>query len=518
MWLGVVVLWHSVAACAQNNPSALLRQTFIDFKSHYGEVSQGARAQLTVGHSPTLWVCSDGAARLWIDVNGNLSFQRIEKASSPSEGQTTAAADDQALIARTREFAKTVLTPDQAASFSAKLKQEVLRVVSLPNGDPQRMSGRRIIRLTGPAQFMHAGHFQAMFDPQGRLMRVDLAFLENSRGKALAKSLFPGGTALAASVKPMPEKPVTLGCFYSPREYRFEVSALHTEDEPFLNVQIAGNPFGRDNFDLSSETGTLVPLYVQSKDYRWWSWQHWQQYGRVGTFRGNWMSQSGGSWENANRVMFHRSLTSYAFVQGPPTKTRVLGHGEPKPGEKRYPFGASFDFGQPFYDDLEKCNVAFFYTHGGKVNGIYQMQQQFDVWVHMMPPTGALGQGHLRHLFLVTCSAFTDLREPQSAHLMQTWIRKAKVAGLRTACGTDGEETMLEGTAWEFFGYYNKGDSISDAWTMAMLDENFRQFPVTLAYGSSPEDALQSLRHGRFSDEPAAAKYAAISDWTDAEN
>ena len=158
--------------------------------------------------------------------------------------------------------------------------------------------------------------------------------------------------------------------------------------------------------------------------------------------------------------------------------------------------------------------MAFFFSHGGLIDGTFQLQQQLDVWAKVMPRTTKLGEGELRHIFLVGCSAFTYLREPEGAHLFKTWVREAQIDGLRTACGCDGGASYLEGTSWEFFGYYNKWESISDAWVFGQLDENAAQFPVTVSYGETPEEAVDTLLHGRFSDERAGAKYVVISDWT----
>jgi hypothetical protein len=121
--------------------------------------------------------------------------------------------------------------------------------------------------------------------------------------------------------------------------------------------------------------------------------------------------------------------------------------------------------------------------------------------------------GKLRHLFLDGCAAFTYRREPKSAHLVSTWIRRAPVSGVRTVCGVDGGASLLDRSGWRFFGYYNKGESISDSWAFALLDESVENCPATAAYGKTRAEALESLFFGRFSDEKAQPKAVAISVW-----
>ena len=141
------------------------------------------------------------------------------------------------------------------------------------------------------------------------------------------------------------------------------------------------------------------------------------------------------------------------------------------------------------------------------------MRRGPDVWVMLMPPGRRLGVGNLRHLFLDGCAAFTYRREPQSAHLVETWIRRAPARGLRTACGVDGVSSGLDRSGWRFFGYYNKGESISDSWAFASLDEYIENCPATAAYGKTTGEALESLLTGRFSDQGVEAMAVAISVW-----
>ena len=96
---------------------------------------------------------------------------------------------------------------------------------------------------------------------------------------------------------------------------------------------------------------------------------------------------------------------------------------------------------------------------------------------------------------------------------MKTWIEQAPADGLRTVCGSDGGDSGLDRNGWRYFGYYNKGESISDSWAFALLDEYVENCPATAAYGSTTREALGSLLTGRFNDQRAEAKAVAISLW-----
>jgi hypothetical protein len=312
----------------------------------------------------------------------------------------------------------------------------------------------------------------------------------------------------------MSDKPLTLGCFFDPSEYRFEISALAVEGEPFLNLaQAAGNPFARDNFDLTHAHRVSVASYRKSQDYHWWCWAWWHHYGCVGSFRGNWVENPGGAgWEYPDcHVLHHRSLADYPVIQGPPRQTKAILQSD---GSHLYPYAINETFTSAFYKDLEQCNIAFIFSHGGPIQGVYQVRRGLDMWVKLAPPGRKLGVDHLRHLFLDGCAAFTYLREPQAAHLVKTWIRQAPASGLRSVCGVDGGASLLDRGGWRFFGYYNKGDSISDAWAYALLDEFVENCPATAAYGDTASEATEFLLRGRFTDDKSHAKAVAISIWS----
>jgi hypothetical protein len=97
---------------------------------------------------------------------------------------------------------------------------------------------------------------------------------------------------------------------------------------------------------------------------------------------------------------------------------------------------------------------------------------------------------------------------------VKTWIEQAPVDGVRTVCGGDGGNSDVDRGGWRYFGYYNKGESVSDSWALALLDEWVENCPVTAAFGSTTREALETLLTGRFNDQRAAAKAVAISVWS----
>ena len=56
---------------------------------------------------------------------------------------------------------------------------------------------------------------------------------------------------------------------------------------------------------------------------------------------------------------------------------------------------------------------------------------------------------------------------------------------------------------WRFFGHYNSGESISQSWVSAALEECDCNHPVMAAYGATEEEAANTMLDGRFSILPA---------------
>jgi hypothetical protein len=163
---------------------------------------------------------------------------------------------------------------------------------------------------------------------------------------------------------------------------------------------------------------------------------------------------------------------------------------------------------QLFYDDLESCHVAMINTHGGPIRSdrigrkTFQFLRSPDQWaaLHEVGDAG-LGVGRLRHLLLETCSnmnwrnAFRN--DPNT--LITDFMTSHIADGVRTIAGFDGCRWGDKVTGWRFFGYYNQGESISQAWINMALDEAECHMPVVVAYGATEEEAAGILFDGRFS-------------------
>jgi hypothetical protein len=494
------------------------RKAFQEFRREAPGISassEAARTAPTVTGNPSYWECSDGETILTVDLRGNASYTKAlgwspnPPSGDPDPSRRASSAPDQAgLIQRTRQLAMSWLAAEKVRSLKPAVKRETLLLAQMPDGNITDMPGRTIVRLLGQDE-IGTGHFQAVFDPKGALLRVDLA-IDDARTEDLCN--FAVLARLSAGRKSGGDTPLTLGCFFDPGEYRFEISAFAVEGEPFLDVYQVANPFGRDGFDLNAPHRVSARHYRESQDYHWWCWAWWQRYGRVGAFRGNWLERGRrAGWEYPrHRLLHHRSLASYALVEGPPRQTKVIQQSD---GPVEYPHAISRNLEAAFYRDLEQCHVAFVFTHGGPIKDVYQVRCGLDVWAVLVPSSRKLGVGNLRHLFLDGCAAFSYRRDRETAHLVTTWIRQAPANGLRTACGVDGNASLLDRGGWRYFGFYNKGESVSDSWAFALLDEYVENCPATAAYGNTIGEALESLINGRFSDQKIKAKAVAISVW-----
>ena len=69
-------------------------------------------------------------------------------------------------------------------------------------------------------------------------------------------------------------------------------------------------------------------------------------------------------------------------------------------------------------------------------------------------------------------------------------------------------------SGWRFFGHYNRGESVSDSWAFALLDEFIENCPATAAYGNTIQSAVETLLADRFSEEKAPPNAVAISIWS----
>jgi hypothetical protein len=500
-------------------PADIPRKLFEEFRKDAPGISASSEAprnSATVTAYPSYWECGDGQTLLTVDVRGNASYRKTAVWSPNPPGTkadplrpASSGLDEAKLIEKTRQLSKPWLSADTERSLTAVVKRETILLALVPDGQINEMAGRTLVRLRGQDEF-DTGYFQAVFDPSGALLRVDLALADTRTADYCNLALL---ARLPAHKKAKDDKPLALGCFFDPDEYRFEITALSVEGERFLDSYRGANPFGHDDFDLHRPHQVSARHYRESEDYHWWCWAWWQRYGRVGGFRGNWLKKSGkAGWEySQHQVLHHRSLASYSLIEGSPRQTKVIERPNEPPVE--VPHAVNRHLEPAFYRDLEQCHIAFMFSHGGRIGDSYQMLRGLDVWVVLMPGSGKLGTGNLRHLFLSGCAAFNYRNDRATEHLERTWIRRAPADGLRTVSGADGGAGMLDRGGWRYFGYYNKGEAISDSWAFSLLDEGFENWPATAAYGATPSEAIESLLRGRFSDQKIDARAVAISLW-----
>ncbi len=411
------------------------------------------------------------------------------------------------LVRHTRRLASQLadIQPDTKARIY--VKREIILVGRPGPTALKRYAGRFLVRLH---KLPGGKYFQVVYSPDQRPIHVDT----NVRD--------PACVALANALAHFERDPtipafeenrggLILGTFFDPGEYRFELRAHSFEGEPFLDLSQRNEPFGRDHFDLSQVHLVDTRAYRRSKDYHYWCWRWWTRYGRVGAARGNWLPERS-KWEHSNvEVRHHKNLADYRLVGGEPREIRE--YKKPDGKTYKYPFAYCEQFEHGFYDDVEQCHIVLMTTHGGHVKKRFRFRRNPDVWVEFKP-TRNLGSGNLRHLFIEGCGAMTYVEEPKKRVLLKTWIESRFAAGIRTICGADGEHNGLDRSGWRFFGRYNKGDSISDAWAFRDMDECPENNPVTIAFGKTREAALDTLLNGRFTQRRARSKWVAVSVWT----
>jgi len=357
------------------------------------------------------------------------------------------------------------------------------------------------------------------FGPGGGFMRAESTRLTPQAQEAVAV-LREGLTTGAIRRGLYPYDPnLQFGTFFDPEEYRFELTAYSYEGEEFLDPDVlvgctpetytpTCNPYYTGFFPYQwciDFSGADVGSYTTTLEYRYWSWFWWHLYEQKNGIRGNW-DAAAGSWEMDVNVLFHRPLQTYGFV-GHTTGTTPITTCDGVSLEA--PLGTDLKLVDQFYEDLERCHVALISTHGGPLysarNGrdVYHFRRDWDRWIilHEEGDDG-LGNGNLRHLFLETCAAINWIYGPEHEGLPRTieadWMNHHVADGIRTVCGVDGAFTGWDRGGWRFFGSYNRGDSISQSWYNACIEECDCNHPVVLGYGSTEAEAAATLFDGRF--------------------
>ena len=206
-------------------------------------------------------------------------------------------------------------------------------------------------------------------------------------------------------------------------------------------------------------------------------------------------------------VVQHKSLKSYGLTS---TVTDWV-NWEHCDGWAQHKTAGGLKLQPAFYDDLEWNHIAMISTHGGiafcdKGLDFYQFLKERDLWVSLhRPQDKGLGDGNLRHLFLATCSSMNWNHGPkhgEMTNLVSDWMNEHIADGVRTICGADGVLAGAHMNGLKFFNKYRFGESISQAWFDMILDECTCNIPVTVAYGSTEDEAAINLFDGRFTKTP----------------
>ena len=187
------VCYQVSAALAEEALEDVARHAFRESQKQSREMSAPNKAAPTepaVTRHPSFWQCSDGKTTLRVDLRGNACYARVRgwspevpSGGKVSRGLANHSVDDSALVQKTRELATPWLSSDEFRSAKPAVKREILLLAQLPEGKITTIPGRTIIRLVGPDD-IGSGSFQAVFDPQGTLLRIDIAFV-NARTKDL---------------------------------------------------------------------------------------------------------------------------------------------------------------------------------------------------------------------------------------------------------------------------------------------------------------------------------------------
>jgi hypothetical protein len=357
----------------------------------------------------------------------------------------------------------------------------------------------------------------------GKLIRAESS-IQSPEVRDAARSLNEGlakGTILGRATPY--DFSLRFGSFHDPDEKRFELNAYSYEGEKFLqpsnwlcsadecdNYEDEKcrdcNPFypcfpDPDIWWCSDAMFPTTDEYRNRTDYRnhyrYWSWYWWFIFGQKNGIRGNW-NESTQSWEKGVTVSPPKNLESYDF-------TGLAGPLQQGFSCNNDPFSYRAATGKklkaPFYQDLESNHIALINTHGGPIDGVYQMRRGMDIWfkLHEEGDDG-LGKGRLRYLFLETCSGMNWNNNVfwQPQNLFTDWMNWHVADGLRMALGYDGSRIGHFWNGWLFFGYYHGGDSISQAWFNQALLTHSCNVPVVVAYGDTEEETLATLLDGRF--------------------
>ncbi len=352
------------------------------------------------------------------------------------------------------------------------------------------------------------------FAPSGSVVRVESGYLAETAAEFvdLYRQALAGGLLVPQPLRY--ESTLALGTFFSPNEPRLELTAYSFEGEQFLDTRACEDPENCNPFSpfepleyycFDSPFSLDVNFEIRpSRQYRFFTFDVWHDYGRVNGFRGNWDFELGG-WEiDQAKIQVHGDLQDYDLLF-PPERL----HFHEACDKQIYPYWHSTGnrLEQSFYDDLESCHVAMINTHGGPINlnrvgrPTFQFLRDRDQWATLHEPgDDGLGTGKLRYLLLQTCSSVNwrnNFRNDPKT-LFTDWMNEHVADGVRAVGGFDGCLVGGTQTGWRFFGHYHNDESFSQAWIAMGLEEYECNMPIVVAYGSDEDDAARTLFDGRF--------------------
>ena len=501
------------AVHAEPGLSPAVRAQFTRFCDALG-VSTGAP---TLRRART-WV--EAATKDWtliVDVSGNRIFRpnqmqswvrvsRKHLVGSEHEKLPLDKAIRDGLVDQARPLALELADVPLDEAMRVYVKREIILVGAPGRRALQRYGGRYLVRLHKKDG---SGYFHVVYSPNRRPIRIDTS-LWDADDKGLAGALAGNEPDPAIGVYQENRGRLNVGTFFDPTELRFEVRACSFHSEPFLNLSQRDNPF---QAEASLDWNTYPPepqAFRLSDEYRHQCWKLWAEYGRVGAVRGNWLPEKGRFEHGGVKIRYHRSFADYALASGEPTRTFDFVAQDGK--TYKLPRAEAAQAERRFYDHIEQCHVVHFSMHGGHVGTRYRFSRNRGIWIKFQP-VRPLGSGNLRHLLLEGCGSMTYVEEPDKRVILDTWIEGGLAGGIRTICGSDGGRSGWTSAGWRFYGVYNKGDSICDAWAIRSLDEHPRNSPVTVAYGGTRVAALRTLLDGRFAYGRVKPTWVAVSVW-----
>lgn len=507
-----LVLLLAPSALPASTAADLLRNELCRWREAMGH--EGRRDRAVVNKYGTFVLARTAAWTYCIDVTGNQIFRPtsalphlIDALQVGKDGEGTALQDSPALrpayVAAAMNLASALGCSSRRGWARVSPLREVV-ILGECGGQRRVQSARSLVRLEDEGG---ERYFQVTFMHDATPIRIDTN-MHSAQARRIAGSLRPKAHGLMIPVAD--RTGIAMVTFFDPHEHRFEMNAFSYQGESFLTPGVRENPFGRDHFDLSRTHFVDREAYRGSEDYRRWCWHWWNMYGRVNAIRGNWSRQSR-KWQQRDVAISHRCLKDYRLIGGEPKERKQVRLSDNKTHNVPHATGKVLE--PKFYKDLETCHIALFFTHMGPLQGRLQLRRGLDVWCLLGTEESPLGRGRLRHLFLQGCAGLTCFKQRDVRLVLSEWMPALYVNGLRTVCGVDGMSVGLDRDGWRFFGRYNKGDAIADAWAFALLDECPSNSPVTLAYGRTRQEALANLADGRFAVQRTTPAWCAISIW-----